>query len=286
MRSKVFILLVVLCSLGSAVFAQRPPSDPRWQSVPIDTSRTVFVDEGGQLRAAQKAIDANIVKVEGKSFPKALALTTGPATNAISSPQSSCCTPGETRKRDVLFFKQYTGKNENKNKQYGPYNMVEGTNKCWVISAYQRVEMSAAGKFGVNVSHQPAGFHLNQSSTYTNEYQNIRSYLLTLKLPKNVEATIDAKLNEFVKNYTTFSQTIDTSHAIVQQSVTLWGAGIGNGRSWYEGYVNITETCCPPEVRDAQALRVTLKAWVDDTAKKYKTYVSPYEPAYDIRPVN
>ena len=279
MRTRLLFLSLTFL-FAASLFAQKPViAEPRVTR--FDTRSAVTFDDPSLLAAAQKAIAENVVKTGGKEFPKPAALAT---TAGGPVPPSSCCTPGETRRRDVLFYKHYTGKNENKNKQYGPYRLVEGLNNCWVISAYQHVEMTAAGKYSAGVSHQPAGFKLNQSETYNSEYQNVRNYLLTLNLPKNVQATIEAKLNEFVKNYSAFSQSIDTSHAIVQHNVTLWGAGLGNGRSWYEGYVNITETCCPPELRDGAALRSTLKAWVDETAKKYKTYASATR--FDAPPAN
>jgi hypothetical protein len=37
------------------------------------------------------------------------------------------------------------------------------------------------------------------------------------------------------------------------------------GRSWYRGKVTTTETCCPPEITDASALKTALMLWVDNT---------------------
>ena len=225
--------------------------------------------------ATKKIINQSVITTGNKDFPKVAALSTS------GGPTLSCCTPGQTRSRDVLPFSQYTGKNENKNKQYGPYTHVEGSDSCWVISDYKRVDKTAAGKYQIAVSHQPANFHLILASSYTNEYQNIRNYLLTFNLPKNVQGQIEAKLSEFVKNYSAYSMQIDTSHAIVQQTVILWGAGMFNGRSWYEGYVNITESCCPPEVRDVNALDTVLRTWVNDVVKKYRNQpvlLNDYKP--------
>lgn len=220
----------------------------------------------------QHAIAESTIEFNGKAFPRISAKVSARGASA-----DVCCTLGQTRQRDVLFKTQYTGYNESKNKQYGPDILIEGTDPCWVISNYKRVELSAAGKFSASVSHQPANFHLLQSSTFSNEYQNVRSYILSLDIPDFVKAALEAKADVFVKNYSSAAQSISTSNAIVQHVVTLWGAGWGNGRSWYDGYVNITETCCPPEVRDSAALRTTLRAWVDETAKKYKDFGRSFE---------
>jgi hypothetical protein len=47
--------------------------------------------------------------------------------------------------------------------------------------------------------------------------------------------------------------------------VKLESQGKDNGRSWYEGVVNTTETCCPPEIKDPLALKAALAAWVNNT---------------------
>lgn len=274
MRFRMLTFPIALFITAAAFGQEAVPRRVETRRYTIETA-----DAAAQVRAAQQAVAASVVRVAGKDFPKPAAAA------AQAKSQQSCCTPGESRKRDVLFFKQYTGYNENKNKQYGPYKLVEGSDACWVIADYKQVEMSAAGKYGANVSHQGAGFSLNQSEAYSNEYQNVRNYLLTLNLPKGVQATIEAKLNEMVKNYSSASLSISTNRATVQHTVTLWGAGLGKGRSWYEGYVHITETCCPPEMRDPAALRATLRAWVDTAAKDYRKYLEA-GPAIEYRPVN
>ncbi len=221
----------------------------------IPAQLTTAVNPAVEMAAATAAVNANLVQASGKIYPK--------------TASASCCQLGETRSRDVLFFTMFTGKNEAKNKQFGPFNAVEGVDTCWMITNYQRVDKSAAGKFMTTVSSQPAGFHFVSSSEYTNEYNAAHNYLLSLNLPKSLEASLEVKLSDIVKNYSSAAQSIDTNRAVVQQGVTLWGAGAFNGRSWYDGYVNITETCCPPEIRDSAALKKMLKTWIDSTRKTY-----------------
>jgi hypothetical protein len=72
-----------------------------------------------------------------------------------------------------------------------------------------------------------------------------------------------------------YSNSINTGKdGQVRHTARLKGRGWPNGRSWYHGYVNVTEICCPPEVKDAGELKKTLKAWIDQTASKLNSVVS------------
>ncbi|MBM3735441.1 MAG: hypothetical protein FJW39_06600 [Acidobacteria bacterium] len=54
-----------------------------------------------------------------------------------------------------------------------------------------------------------------------------------------------------------------TSHASVIHRATIQGAGVGNGRTIYEGHYEVTETCCPQPIRDGAELGRLLRSWVD-----------------------
>jgi hypothetical protein len=115
---------------------------------------------------------------------------------------------------------------------------------------------------------QPANFSYLTSSQYQSVYEEMKNYVMNLNILNKYKVDLNLKLEEFVKNYGMYSNSISTSHGQVRHTARIQGRGMFNGRSWYKGHINVTEICCPPEVRDAVQLKMTLKTWVDQTVSK------------------
>lgn len=214
--------------------------------------------------AVQAAIAASTLTVAGRAFPK-VALA--------NAKTQSCCNIGDVHSVDVAKIALHGPKNDKKGAPTPPapieavYSPPGG---CWVVQAYTRVTMSAAGAYQAWDDAQPANFNYNTSTVYNQELSSLKNYVGSLNIPDYVKADLNIKLEEFVKNYSSYANSISTSSQQVRHRAQTYGRGLFNGSSWYEGYLNVKETCCPPEVRDPAALRQTLRAWVDGTVAKIR----------------
>lgn len=222
--------------------------------------------DAAQDALAAQVLNDSVLTVGGLSFPKV-----SPPANAKMASSQGCCTPGETRTVNVAEIDLSTPKGTPKN-QYapadGPDEKVHGVPPCWVIVSYERVITEANPPYQAGVDDQPANFNYLTSTQYQAVYESLKDYVAKLNILDKYKAELLVKLQEFVKNYGSYSNSISTSHAQVRHKGRVQGRGWFNGSSIYRAYIRVTEKCCPPQVYDAQQLKTTLQAWVDETASK------------------
>jgi hypothetical protein len=225
-----------------------------------------------QAARARQVINDSVLQVGGKLFPKIMQLADFANSTGTNAPPQSCCKLGETRKSDVASIDITSPKNMPKNKEYpsdGPIQAVYSPPlSCWVISGYSRVVTSANTPYYAFDDAQPGDFKYTTSAEYQSVLEQMKNYVATFNILDKYKGDLNAKLEEFVKNYGQYANSIGTSHGQVRHTARLKGRGFPNGRSWYKGYIHVTEICCPPEIRDAAQLRATLKSWIDETVNK------------------
>lgn len=237
------------------------------------------VEAAQQRRHAQRGTaesTAPQVQADLSSAEHSIGDWTFPVVNA-SAPRTadrtdgfSCCTVGETRSQSkVASIDLMTPKGLNKNKYVpadGPREMIYSPpQSCWVISSYQRVVTSANGPLEATDDAQPANFNYLTTWEYESVQEEMQEYVGNLNILDEYKADLYAKIEKFIKSYGQYAHSISTSHGQVRHRARVGGQGAFNGRSWYSGHITSTETCSPAEVRDAAALRETIKTWVDET---------------------
>jgi hypothetical protein len=213
-----------------------------------------------------KPADLDILVVKGKKFPKVAPI-------AGTKSMSSCCNLGDTRTttgKAVIDIATAQGTKKTKyNPPEGPYEAkYSPPQSCWVISDYQRVINSANPPYTAKVDAVPANYSYVTSSQYQSVYEELRNYALNLNILDKYKADIVANLSEFVQNYGSYASSISASHGSVVHTARVQGRGAFNGSSGYNAHVNTTETCCPPEIRNASDLKTTLTNWINQRVAK------------------
>lgn len=221
-------------------------------------------------QAASQAIEGSLIRVNGMVFPRVAPVGGSAAKNAFPS---SCCQPGDTRAvTGVAEIGLSTPKGLAKSKYVPASGYSEAIYSpplsCWVISTYSRRVTDANDPYDVMTDAQPAQFSYLGKTEYDSTLNSTKSYVAKLNILDKYKADLNAKLEEMVKSYSNYSNSISTSHGQVRHRARVQGRGAFNGSSWYKAHIDTTEICCPPEVRDAAQLGATLKKWVDETAAK------------------
>lgn len=237
-----------ICTVTVSVLAQVPLSQ-RNVTAPVE---------------AQAAINAATNTIKGKAFPKRF--------EAATAKVQGFCEPYETRQQQkVAELSNELPKGTNKNHSETFSSTYSPTLPVWVISSYQRIEANKIASVSVTVDAVPGGFHLLTSSQFQSEYNSIKNYVLNLNIADKVKADLTAKVEDYVKNYSSYSMEISASHGTVIHKAVLSGAGLFNGRTAYNGWINTVEVCAPPEATDLAALDLRLKSWVNGVAKSLTT---------------
>jgi hypothetical protein len=99
----------------------------------------------------------------------------------------------------------------------------------------------------VTVDGVPGGFHLLTTNQFESEYTSTKNYVMNLNIADKVKADLTAKLEDYVKNYSSYAEEISASNDMVKHFAVLSGAGKFNGRTAYHGWINTVETCAPRE---------------------------------------
>jgi hypothetical protein len=265
--------LALLLVASFALLARDVTSQVHAQSAAPPQALSASRAETSQDAQAAQVINDSVLRVGELSFPK----LRRPA-NAKGAAAQGCCTPGETKTVNVADIDLSTPNGYSKNKfipANGPEERVHSVPPCWVIVSYARVIEEANPFYQAGVDDQAANFNYLTSTQYQAVYESLKDYVFKLNILDKYKAELLVKLQEFVKNYGSYSNSISTSHAQVRHSARVQGRGMFNGSSRYRAYVRVTEKCCPPEVRDAGQLKTTLKTWIDETASKLPKVGNP-----------
>ena len=253
---RVSLAAVCLIAAGSITATAQHSTPP-----PVAVLAPNSQSNPAQIEAAQRAMNAATVTIKGKSFPKRLDEPGGKT-------QGSFCEPYSTRQQfKMAELSPELPKNTAKDHSDAFSAVYSPTLPVWVISSYQRIEGNRIGPVSPTVDAFPGGFHLLTSSQFQSEYNSIKNYVMSLNLADKVKADLTAKLEDYVKNYSSYSMEISASHGTVIHRAVLSGAGLFNGRTAYDGWINTVEVCAPPEVTDLAGLNQKLRSWVDAVVK-------------------
>jgi hypothetical protein len=223
-----------------------------------------------------QAIQNNILTVKGMKFPKLLPKP-GEKTSGVS-----CCTVGDTRSTTPIpRFRKETQAAKKGKVTYQEILTYSPPLTCWVISTYSLTTFSERGA-SYHLTAVPAGYSFVTAGQYQQTYQDLKNYVLNMNILDKYKIEIIANLQQFTNNYASYAQSLSVSHGSLLLDLRLEGQGPTNGRSWYEGEVRDTETCCPPEITDPLALKTALTTWVNDTVNalpnKGKGQTGPRNP--------
>jgi hypothetical protein len=245
-KSNLMMMIVAFLFVGKVVFGQ------------------AALEKGGDLDIS-KVLETTSIKVGKMDFPKP-----APPPKGAKMTTQSCCTIGETKQTNgVARLDMELPKGTNKNKTRGPEESIYATSSCWVITGYQRfIESQAGGSFSASEKVVPANYSYISNSEYKKTFEELRDYVLKANILDKYKVDIILKLQTYVSNYSQYAQSLSVSNASVIHKAEIGGAGLFNGRSWYKGYVNVTETCCPTEIRNPVDLNLSLRAWTDDVISK------------------
>jgi hypothetical protein len=226
----------------------------------VAARQTQTVADQAQVEAAQRAIGAATISIKGKTFPRRLEL---PGAKA-----QAFCEPYDTRQQQkVAELQNELPKGTNKSHNQPFSSTYSPTLPVWVISSYQRIEDNRIGPVSVTVDAVPGGFHMLTKNQFESEYTSTKNYVMNLNIADKVKADLTAKLEDYVKNYSSYAEEISASNDMVKHFAVLSGAGKFNGRTAYHGWINTVETCAPRELTDLAGLDQTLKSWVDGVVK-------------------
>lgn len=207
-----------------------------------------------------KIINDRTLTVNGMLFPKI-------AYGNNQKSAMSCCNIGDTRDLyGVIDVKSFTEPVSPKGKlTFEETRVYSPPQNCWVIKSYNLTDVSMTGSTR-SMSASGPGFSFVTSNEYQATYETLNEYITKLNIMDKFKFDIDKKIKTYVNNYHNYSQQLQNGNSgSVQLYYRLESKGKGNGRSWYEGQVNTTETCCPPEVRDPVTLKKVLTDWIDAT---------------------
>ncbi len=252
-----------VCTAQSPPLQQRPGIQPNADRTVATMGRNPQTrPEQAQVEAARRAVAAATVMLNGHAFPKSV------GSPGAKMQVQSICAPFETRRQNkVAELSNELPKGTKKDHSETFSSTYSPTLPIWVISSYQRTEANKIATVNVTVDAVPGGFKAMSSSQFQSEYNSIKNYVLGLDLLQKVKADISVKLDEFVKNYSSYSMEISASHGAVMHRAVLSGAGKFNGRTAYHGWIDTVEVCAPPETTDPAILHQTLKLWVDSLVK-------------------
>jgi hypothetical protein len=213
-----------------------------------------------ETETVERAISDATVIIKGKAFPKAPA--------SANAKMQAFCQPYDARQQNqVAEVIGELPKNTNKNRTQLFSSTYSPALPAWVISSQSRTEMYRIGPVSVTVDTVPGGFHLLTSNQFQTEYNSVKNYVLSLNIADKYKVDINAKLEDYVKNYSSYSMEISSSHGAVVHKAVLSGAGMFNGRTAYRGFIATAEVCAPPEVTDVAGLDQRLRDWVNGVVK-------------------
>ncbi|MGJ5819026.1 hypothetical protein [Paludibaculum fermentans] len=261
------LAMSVVCMAQSPPTQQRPAANPDTGRPGATMARAPQTQtEQAQIEAARLAMSAATITIKGHAFPKRL------SSPGAKMQAQSFCEPYDTRKQPkVAELTAELPKGTKKDHSETFSSTYSPPLPIWVISSYQRTEENRIGPVSVTVDAVPGGYKVLSSSQFQSEYNSMKNYVLGLNILEKVKVDIALKLDEYVKNYSSYSMEISASHGTAMHKAVLSGAGKFNGRTAYHGWIDTVEVCAPPEATDQAALRQTLKSWVDGLVKGMPT---------------
>jgi hypothetical protein len=242
-------LAALLFGGAGHVFAQRQ------KATPVLTEKTAAAQQDPDLQA----IRDNILTVKGMKFPKL-----PPSANAKTGGQS-CCTMGDTRSHEAIrFYHEEEGVKPKGKVTYEGTTPYSPPSTCWVISTYNLTVVSA-NHASYQLTAVPGGYSFVTSNQNQQIYQDLKNFVLNMNILDKYKIEIIANLQQFTNNYAAYMQSLNVNYGSLLLYVKEESPGKYNGRAWFEGIVNVTETCCPPEIQDPLALKTALTTWVNNT---------------------
>ena len=249
------VALTVFTGLGVAQQPQIGVAQQPQTGQSLDTKRLVA-----------EAIASSIVKLKGKEFPS---VPKGTGSDAAKTGGASCelgDTQTFTNNAAIDIEGEYHTAKSNTYPDPPPKRaLVSPPNADWVIQSYQRVITSAGPPYEAADSAFPAGYSFLTTSNYNSVKSTMHSFVGSLNVSGYVQADLNAKLDTFISNISSYSYSVSTSHGTVEHTAFVGGVGLINpttGHAWYHGYIEGTLVCAPAYLHDQAALTARLKTWV------------------------
>jgi len=264
------VALTVFTRLG---VAQQPQTGVAPQQIGVAQPITVQLVDTKKLVA--DAIASSIVKLKGQEFP---IVAKGTGSDAAGKGGASC-ELGETQtftKNAAIDLESpnHTAKSNTYPSSPPERMIVSPPNADWVIQSYQRHITTAGPPYEAGDSAFPAGYSFLTAGNYSSVKSTMHSFVGSLNVPDYVKVDLNAKLDTFISNISSYSYSLSGSHGTVEHTALVRGVGVINlttGHSWYHGYIDGTLACAPAYLHDQDALTTRLKTWVNSVVRKLPT---------------
>lgn len=208
--------------------------------------------------------------INGKIFPTSSTLK--------STSTTGICDPYERRtKARAPLDVQTNGANKN----WSPWFSAQfAALPGWTLTDFDLVVISAANVYQhEGPTFEAAGQHSLSGYTFEKIESNIKDYIghfdfenSNSEAVKKFKLDLIAKLHSVVSSYESYARFVDQTHDTVSHRVRVRNNGLfhANVRSWWEGHINVEETCVPAEVTSETALESTLKSWAEKNISDFE----------------
>lgn len=158
-----------------------------------------------------------------------------------------------------------TPKGWNKNKKLSKSVVYNAPQNC-VILDYSLTRHHLNGAHSIGVDFVAAGSRFISHQEVNTAFSNALDLAVDLGIQGQDLLDLQVEFNQLQSHYESMQNLIESSHASIQHSATIWGKGAFNGRSWYFGSLNVTLLCCDAEHCSKQQMENKLYALVRDKA--------------------
>jgi hypothetical protein len=262
------VALAVFAGLGVAQQKDKQKKPPTG----VETKQPTTGEDADAKKRVSEAIASSIVTRKGVAFP---IVAKGGGSNPTATGWASC-EPGDTQTfTHGAAIDLEGGMHVPKNNTYPtPPPQIEiysPPNADWIVQSYNRVITSVGPPYDAGDSAFPAGYSFLTSANYSSVKSTMHSFVGSLNVPGYIKVDLNAKLDTFLSNTSSYSYSLSASHGTVKHTATVWGTGVINpttAHAWYHGYIDGTLVCAPAYLHDQNALTTRLKTWVNSVVRK------------------
>lgn len=170
-------------------------------------------------------------------------------------------------KKTVCHLQLEFPKGTNKNKIQTD-QAVYSASTGFIIRSFRHRHLRDLGPTSFNVSHVPANSNFVSNAELSTAYNNATNVAAELGFKGSKLAELKADLNVAYSEFTKYSNMISASHQTITHKASIRGAGMFNGRTQYEGEIEIEEEEIPQAMRDQAALESYFQTLINDFAAK------------------
>jgi len=131
------------------------------------------------------------------------------------------------------------------------------------IKNYKHVQTDGLGPTSFKIQEISAGAKFVSQSDLSAEYSEAINLAAELGYKGDKLAELKADLETKYSQYRNYANEIAASHETIEHTATIQGAGIGNGRTIYGGYIEAEIERAPNELLDRNNLRSAFRSVID-----------------------